>query len=32
MLSHFQQSKNAWFGMVQHIKEINSRVYHYHMT
>ena len=24
--------KNAWFGMVQQIKEINSRVYHYHMT
>jgi hypothetical protein len=24
--------RNAWFGMVQQIKEINSRVYHYHIT
>jgi hypothetical protein len=28
----FSTIKNAWFGMVQQIKEINSRVYHYHMT
>jgi hypothetical protein len=24
--------KNAWFDMVQQIKENNSRVYYYHMT
>jgi hypothetical protein len=24
--------KNAWFGMMQQIKEINSRVYYYHIT
>jgi hypothetical protein len=28
----FNNQKNAWFGMVQQIKEINSRVYHYRMT
>jgi hypothetical protein len=28
----FSTIKNAWFSMVQQIKEINSRVYHYHMT
>jgi hypothetical protein len=28
----FSTIKNAWFDMVQQIKEINSRVYHYHMT
>jgi hypothetical protein len=24
--------KNVWFGMMQQIKEINSRVYYYHIT
>jgi hypothetical protein len=24
--------KNAWFGMMQQIKEINSRVYYYYIT
>jgi hypothetical protein len=28
----FKQPKNAWFGMMQQIKEINSRVYYYHIT
>jgi hypothetical protein len=33
MLSHFQTTKkSAWFGMMQQIKEINSRVYYYHIT
>jgi hypothetical protein len=28
----FKQPKNVWFGMMQQIKEINSRVYYYHIT
>jgi hypothetical protein len=33
MLSHLQTTqKNAWFDMMQQIKEINPKVYYYHVT